>query len=330
MKVYTRSGDKGETFLWGGQKVSKADPQVDCYGTLDEASSCLGLARGLIQSERLKGIIVSLQQDLQVISSEVASTPKGLLKLPKKVGEADVRRLENLIDELSAGLPKLTGMVLPGGTAGSGSLDLARTIVRRAERLVIDLRQTQEIRPEILQYLNRLSDLLFVMARVEGEEELVQIVKVRVMEHLENGISSGMTLVMARKMIAAAQQKAKTMNLPVVACVVDASGNLLALERQEEAILASIDIAWGKAYTSAVTKMPTDELARASQPGQPLYGIESTNQGRLVIFGGGFPLKNGDKLMGAIGISGGSVEQDMEVAQAAVEVWNEYVGLAGQ
>jgi ATP:cob(I)alamin adenosyltransferase len=330
MRVYTRSGDKGETSLWGGKRVSKADPQVECYGTLDEASSCLGLARGLIQSQRLKEIIVSIQQDLQVISAEVASTSKGLAKLPKTVGEADIRRLENIIDDLSAGLPKLTGMVLPGGTAGSGGLDLARTIVRRAERLIIDLRQSQELRQEIPQYLNRLSDLLFVMARVEGDEELVQIVKNRVMEHLENGASCGMSLVVARKMIAAAQERAETMNLPVVACVVDAAGNLLVLERQEEAILASIDIARGKAFTSAATKMPTHELAQASQPGQPLYGIESTNQGRLVIFGGGFPLKKGGKLMGAIGISGGSVEQDIEVARAAVAVWNEYAGPAGQ
>jgi uncharacterized protein GlcG (DUF336 family) len=114
------------------------------------------------------------------------------------------------------------------------------------------------------------------------------------------------------------------MDLPIVASVVDAGGNLLLLERQEEAMLASIDIANGKAYTAAATKMPTHTLAKVSQPGQPLYGIESTNEGRMVIFGGGFPLTKAGKLYGAIGISGGSVEQDIEVAVAAVELWQAY------
>lgn len=324
MKIYTKSGDKGQTALWGGKRVSKADLQVECYGTLDEASSCLGLARGLIKSGALNDIIVEIQTMLQVLASEVASTPEGLLKLKTTISGSDIKKLEDTIDVLSDGRLQLTKLVLPGGTAGSGSLDLARTIVRRAERLVISLQQQKELRQEIPQFLNRLSDLLFIMARVEADEELVQLIMERVMEHLDAGVFEGLTLAIARKLVTAAQDQAHSMDLPIVTSVVDAGGNLLLLERQEDAILASIDIAWGKAFTAAATKMPTHILAEASQPGQPLYGIDSTNEGRLVIFGGGFPLTRAAKVYGAIGISGGSVEQDMEVAMAAMTMWQAY------
>jgi cob(I)alamin adenosyltransferase len=127
----------------------------------------------------------------------------------------------------------------------------------------------------------------------------------------------------ARQLILAAERRAQDLGLPVVAAVVDAAGHLLALERQEGALIASVDIAWKKAYTAATLKMPTHALAELAQPGRPLFGIEATNEGRLVIFGGGFPLLNGDQVMGAVGVSGGTVEQDIEVAQAAVKVWEE-------
>ncbi|BCV25852.1 cob(I)yrinic acid a,c-diamide adenosyltransferase [Gelria sp. Kuro-4] len=323
MKVYTRTGDKGETSLWGGRRVSKADLQVECYGTVDEANSWLGLARGLVRSRRAQELLPVLQARLQILASELASTPEGLLKLKERLQEDDIRRLEQAIDEIQATLPPQKGFVLPGGTRGAGALDVARTVVRRAERLVVRLRQERRVREELVRYLNRLSDLLYVLARAEGDEELVQLVKEKVLERLGVGRERGLTLEAARRLVTAAQKQAERLGLPVVAAVVDSAGQLLLLERQVGALIASIDIAWKKAYTAAVLKMPTHTLADLAQPGQPLFGIEATNEGRLVIFGGGFPLLAGGEVVGALGVSGGTVEQDMEVAQAAVRVWEE-------
>jgi len=320
VRVYTRTGDKGETSLWGGQRVSKADLQVEAYGTVDEASSFLGFARGFVCSRRTKELLSELQKKLQILASELASTPEGLLKLKERVEEEDIQRLEQAIDEIQESLPPQTGFVLPGGTAGTGALDVARAVVRRAERLAVRLRQERRLREEILRYLNRLSDLLYVLARAEANEELVEMVKEKVLERLE-GAPKTLTLDVARRLIAAAERRAKDLGLPVVVAVVDAAGHLMALERQEGALIASIDIAWKKAYTAATLKLPTHVLAQLAQPGQPLFGIEATNEGRLVIFGGGFPLVSGDQVIGAVGVSGGNVEQDMEVAQAAVRVW---------
>ncbi|HHY92542.1 MAG TPA: ATP:cob(I)alamin adenosyltransferase, partial [Firmicutes bacterium] len=220
-------------------------------------------------------------------------------------------------------LPPQKGFVLPGGTRGAGALDVARTVVRRAERLVVRLRQERRVREELVRYLNRLSDLLYVLARAEGNEELVHVIKEKVLERLGVATEEGLTLETARCLVAAAQAKAQELGLPVVAAVVDSAGQLLLLERQVGALLASIDIAWKKAYTAAVLKLPTHTLAELAQPGQPLFGIEATNEGRLVIFGGGYPLLAEGRVVGAVGVSGGTVEQDMAVAQAAVRVWEE-------
>lgn len=322
MKIYTRTGDKGETSLWGGQRVSKADLQVECYGTVDEANSWLGLARGLVTSRRALELLPELQQRLQVLASELASTPEGLLKLKERLQEEDIRRLEAVIDELQAGRPPQTKFVLPGGTRGAGALDVARTVVRRAERLVVRLRQERRVREEIGRYLNRLSDLLYVLARVEADEELVQVVKEKVLERL-GAPDEPLTLEVARRLIAAAGRRAGELGVPMVIAVVDGAAHLMALERQPGALIASIDIAWRKAYTAAALKMPTHALTELAQPGKPLFGIEATNDGRLVIFGGGFPLEKGGRVLGAVGVSGGTVEQDMEVGRAGLSAWEE-------
>jgi len=123
----------------------------------------------------------------------------------------------------------------------------------------------------------------------------------------------------ALELIAAARKKAEEIGVPVVIAVVDRGGNLLALQRMEEALLVSIDIAVNKAYTAVAVKIATHELAKLAQPGQPLFGIHNADGGRIVIFGGGFPLERGDEIIGGIGVSGGSVEQDMTCAEAALD-----------
>ena len=128
-----------------------------------------------------------------------------------------------------------------------------------------------------------------------------------------------MNLELALELIDSAKAKAKEIGVPMVIAVVDAGGNLVALQRMDQALLVSLDIAVNKAYSAVAVKVPTHVLAEVAQPGQPLYGIHTTDKGRIVIFGGGFPLSQGNEIIGGIGVSGGSVDQDMLCAEAAVK-----------
>ncbi len=137
-------------------------------------------------------------------------------------------------------------------------------------------------------------------------------------ENTNDATASGLTLEDAKKIVAGAEAKAVEIGVPMNIAVVDAGGNLVAFERMDDAWLGSIDIAINKAFTAVAFDMTTEELGKASQPEQSLFGIHVTNGGRLVIFGGGIPLKKDGVLVGAIGVSGGAVPQDIEVAEAGV------------
>ena len=167
MKIYTKSGDKGETSLVYGTRVSKDSPRVEAYGTCDEANSHIGAALSLLPKSddwaELREIFHLIQTKLFHIGAELA-TPEG-----KKVGwpiqEEDVLYLERQIDKLDEALPPLTTFVLPGGHPAAASFHVARTVVRRAERSTVRIMETEQINKIALKYLNRLSDFLFVAAR---------------------------------------------------------------------------------------------------------------------------------------------------------------------
>jgi len=132
---------------------------------------------------------------------------------------------------------------------------------------------------------------------------------------------AGISLNEARRVVDAAAEKATEIGVPMNVAVVDAGNNLTAFARQDGAWLGSIDIAQGKAYTARAFDMPTRDLVPAVQPGGPLYGIEASNGGRLIVFPGGIPIVTGEEIVGAIGVSGGAVEQDQEVAEAGVAAY---------
>jgi uncharacterized protein GlcG (DUF336 family) len=134
-------------------------------------------------------------------------------------------------------------------------------------------------------------------------------------------VADSVTLSAAQAVVDAAQAKAEEIGVPMNIAVVDEGNNLSAFARMDGAWLGSIDIAQNKAYTARAFDMSTQELAPLAQPNQPLYGIDASNQGRLIVFAGGIPLTAGDRIVGAVGVSGGSVEQDHEVAEAGVEAF---------
>jgi cob(I)alamin adenosyltransferase len=166
VKIYTRTGDSGETSLFDNSRVSKADPRVDAYGEVDELNACLGAARAAGLDAELTGIVEQLQRDLFAVGARLADPRSRIAERVAKaaITDADVSRLEQTIDVLDASLPPLRRFVLPGGSLGGSLLHVARAISRRAERRVVGL-GGGAVEPVLLVYLNRLSDLLFVMAR---------------------------------------------------------------------------------------------------------------------------------------------------------------------
>jgi cob(I)alamin adenosyltransferase len=169
MKIYTKTGDKGETGLFGGQRVGKNDLRVKAYGEVDELNALLGLAQARIIDNRVSLILRAIQSDLFTVGADLA-TPEGVSKSPARLKDKRNGRLEELIDEFDADLPALKNFILPGGTEAAATLQVGRTVCRRAERSVVDLAEIEEINPAILVYLNRLSDLLFVLARWQNHE----------------------------------------------------------------------------------------------------------------------------------------------------------------
>jgi cob(I)alamin adenosyltransferase len=174
-RIYTGAGDKGKTGLLSGERVDKANPRVEAYGTVDELGSFLGVAR-VHSSERIAGFIHDILQKLFLINSELATNPEskeaeGELRSLKKITTQDVEFLEQIADELSEELPLLTNFVIPGGTKAAASLHVCRTVCRRAERRIVYLASIEPVNEELIRYFNRLSDLLFVMSRYENLAE---------------------------------------------------------------------------------------------------------------------------------------------------------------
>lgn len=164
MKLYTKTGDDGTTGLFGGGRVPKASLRVDAYGTVDETNAAIGVARTGLASA-IDGVLELVQRDLFTLGAELACVPDRVSKLNMTLlGPADIERLERAIDEAEAACPPLKTFVLPGGSPQAAALHLARTVCRRAERSVLGL-DDAPARREVVIYLNRLSDLLFALAR---------------------------------------------------------------------------------------------------------------------------------------------------------------------
>jgi len=167
VKIYTKTGDSGETGLFGGPRVRKSDARVEAYGDLDELNAAIGVARSLVEDPEIDAALARIQGELFCVGAELA-TPHGA-KARSAIPPVDpawTARLEGAIDAWDGELPALTRFVLPGGTRTAAALHLARTVCRRAERRAVSLAAEVEVEPAVLAYLNRLSDFLFVAARV--------------------------------------------------------------------------------------------------------------------------------------------------------------------
>jgi cob(I)alamin adenosyltransferase len=167
VKIYTRTGDGGETALFDGTRVSKADPRVAAYGDIDELHAWLGFARASLTDAQLSAMVEQIQRDLFALGARLADpSHKIAARVTKAVVESDdVKRLEDWIDLLESELPPLRRFILAGGSPSGAAFHVARTVCRRAERAIVSLGE-DAIDPEVMIYVNRLSDLLFVLARI--------------------------------------------------------------------------------------------------------------------------------------------------------------------
>lgn len=169
LKIYTRTGDRGDTALFGGGRVGKDDVRVDAYGDVDELNASLGLARAIELMPRIDEVLVPIQRDLFAIGALLATPDRDKMheQLAKaRLDEGRIAELEHAIDEGERELAPLQAFILPGGTPKAAALHVARTVCRRAERRVVAFARSVEVPPLVVMYLNRLSDLLFVLARV--------------------------------------------------------------------------------------------------------------------------------------------------------------------
>jgi cob(I)alamin adenosyltransferase len=173
VKLYTRTGDSGQTSLFDGTRVKKDDPRVDAYGEIDELNAWLGFVRASELDGDLDGELVLIQRDLFALGAQLADPADKIANRVTKaaLGDEDVSRLEQLIDRLETEVPPLRRFILAGGTQAGAALHVARTVCRRAERRIVSLEPATD--PVLLRYVNRLSDLLFVLARAVNHRESV-------------------------------------------------------------------------------------------------------------------------------------------------------------
>ncbi|PMD97571.1 ATP:cob(I)alamin adenosyltransferase [Siphonobacter sp. BAB-5405] len=175
MKIYTRTGDQGTTALISGRRLSKADARIEAYGTVDELNSYVGMVRDQAVNASRRAILKEIQDRLFTIGSHLADDPERHTSRPlPDLWDADVTLLEQQMDEMDAQLPLLRQFVLPGGHPSVSFAHLARTVCRRAERLVVALSEISPVEPIIIQYLNRLSDYFFVLSRHMAQELQVE------------------------------------------------------------------------------------------------------------------------------------------------------------
>jgi len=321
MSIFTKRGDQGLTSLYGGTEVSKDDLRVWCYGTVDEANSALAIAHASLEFDDLKSIVREIQNKLFSVGAELASDENQRQKEGECITDQDVSRLEDIITGYTEEFGKVTSFSLPGETPVSAALHLTRTIVRRAERHVVTLSRESYVSASLLRYLNRLSDALFVLAKIEVYRSFIR----RVADKLKKPQSAvavvedgqGLSPELCDRLRDAALSESLAMGVPVSLAIADAGGNQVYFCRFPGALLVSIGIARNKAYTAVVMKQPSGNLYEAALPGGSLHGINTADP-NLVVFGGGFPLFAGGAIAGGIGISGGSVPEDEQIGKRVV------------
>ncbi|MEH0016113.1 two-domain cob(I)yrinic acid a,c-diamide adenosyltransferase PduO [Citrobacter portucalensis] len=330
MAIYTRTGDAGTTALFTGQRVSKTHPRVEAYGTLDELNAALSLCVCAAKTPQHRQLLENIQLQLFWFSAELASESEEPPPEQRYISSEELAALEAAIDTAMGRVPPLRSFILPGRSEAASRLHFARTLARRAERRLVELSTDISVRHVLMRYINRLSDCLYALARAEDHDahqnDIIQKVAERYLAAVQAPAIKEPTMSLSfqelHQLTRAAVTRAEELQVPVVISIVDANGTQMVAWRMPDALLVSSELAPKKAWTAVAMKTATHELTSAVQPGAALYGLESHMQGKVVTFGGGYALWREGLLLGGLGISGGSVEQDMDIAETAIAAIN--------
>ncbi|MDR3255791.1 MAG: cob(I)yrinic acid a,c-diamide adenosyltransferase [Synergistaceae bacterium] len=317
-RIYTKTGDAGKTRLWDGTQVDKNDPHIETNGALDELNAALGLAKSLAPAS-VREEINGLQDRLVTLMAYVA---RGARPQPAP----DAAELEAWIDITMAAYPLPNSFINPGESSAGSALHIARAVARRAERTALRLMEGGgDIEPEAYRYINRLSDLLFALAHKADIESSVERITQEVISVSSGGGAAAgkkLNLDVAERLLSEARRKAESIGKKLVFAVVDASGELVALHRMDGALLVSLAHAQSKARSAVRIQLDTKDITPLAQPGAPFYGVQNEPEFFSIIGGGRLLCDGSGEITGAIGVSGGSVEEDLSVADAVVELYD--------
>ena len=341
MSIYTKGGDRGTTSLVRTKNVSKSDDRIQLVGTIDELTSHLGLVKTMIRDEETIHFLEKIQRILITVMAGVADP----YNKEYKIEEHQAEFLEQEIDRMEGLFQRPKEFILPGQCRLSAELDIARTVSRRAERALaaVSVKFGADNGAKI--FMNRLADYLYVLARYTDAKMDKPALEVgndrkeeKSMEQNQNpaaseaviqevlkrmGVQGRITLDSAKRLIEKIEEEAKRRGKKAVIAICGPEGNPVAVHVMDGAFLVSFDVATKKAYTSVAVKMSTMELSKLAQPGETFYGVDKMDNGKIVIFAGGVPLKVGDTIIGGLGISGGTGEEDHSLAEYGLSVLNE-------
>ena len=319
MSITTKNGDKGYTNLLKDKMVLKSDPRVNLLGEIDELSSYLGLLKSETDDDKIKDELSNIQINLSTVMAQVAAGNFDKYYLSKE----NLSQIERLISEYESMYISQNKFILPGENRISSIIDICRVVARKVERQLIEVDTVYPVEENSKKYINRLSDYLYATARyVDFKEEITKRVKESLKKELINYKKEEvLNLSAAKGLLEKIEEKATKLGLPVVIAIANEWGSIIAVHFMDGALPGSYDVAVNKAYTSAIFRLGTLELGKMSETGRTLQGISNTDR-RIVIFGGGYPLKINNKTVGAIGVSGGNGEQDDKIALYGANLMN--------
>ncbi len=346
MNIYTKNGDKGTTDLVRTKNVSKSDDRIGLVGTIDELTSHIGVVKTMLTDGETVRMLEKIQETLITVMAGVADP----YNREYHINDDKTQLLEEEIDRMEGLFDRPKKFILPGGTRLSAETDVARTVARRAERALASVGVKFGADTGAKKYMNRLADYLYVLARYEDaknsgkaeeshkteqknraesekrmeENRNTSVSEAVIQEVMKRmGIQGKITLESAKRLIEKIEKEAARQGKKAVIAVCGPDGNPIAVHVMDGAFLVSFDVAMKKAYTSVAVKMSTKELSVLAQPGQTFYGVDKMDGGKIVIFGGGVPLKVGDTIIGGLGVSGGTGEEDHALAEYGLSVLNE-------
>lgn len=327
-KLYTGNGDKGYTKTAANFRIAKADAVIELLGALDEFYAALGVAKNAVSDKDLAEDIELVRGRISPIKDEVGG---GKTAVTKKC----VSVVEGMVDGYQSRLGISDKAQPADKTAQAADLYMAYSILRRAERCAARAGQFGRIKPELQAYLNRLCDLVYCFACAAQNEpsseksgentgisntSSADSVKTNNSDVLSYGGQCTLTLAMAKRLSEEIEKQAADMGLRVVVAINDSGANPVLLHSMDDAFIASSGIAQNKAYTSVALKMSTLSALEMSRGGA-LDGLVSTADNRIILLGGGEPLKSGGTVVGGLGVSGGTAMQDAALAQFGAELF---------